>query len=116
MSESQASALTPLLPQDVKLAIETVDLTRDFGQFRAVDHLNLRVEVGRFHGFLGSGKLGGKLGSTLFIIHFIDDSFCQLPRALTWYHPPVRSIRKCLAMPQSLSSSHYQLQMNNEQS
>jgi ABC-2 type transport system ATP-binding protein len=39
-------------------AIETTNLTRDFGQFRAVDQLNLRVEAGRFYGFLGPNGAG----------------------------------------------------------
>src|SRR5450756_2968390 len=39
-------------------AIETINLTRDFGQFRAVNQLNLRVESGRFYGFLGPNGAG----------------------------------------------------------
>src|SRR5262245_3025866 len=39
-------------------AIDTTDLTRDFGSFRAVDHLSLRVESGRFYGFLGPNGAG----------------------------------------------------------
>jgi ABC-2 type transport system ATP-binding protein len=39
-------------------AIDTTDLTRDFGAFRAVDHLSLRVEAGRFYGFLGPNGAG----------------------------------------------------------
>jgi ABC-2 type transport system ATP-binding protein len=39
-------------------AIETFQLTRDFGTFRAVDQLNLRVEAGRFYGFLGPNGAG----------------------------------------------------------
>jgi len=33
-------------------AIETTNLTRDFGRVRAVNQLNLRLEAGRFYGFL----------------------------------------------------------------
>jgi len=40
------------------LAIDTTDLTRDFGQVRAVDHVSLRVEQGRFFGFLGPNGAG----------------------------------------------------------
>jgi ABC-2 type transport system ATP-binding protein len=40
------------------LAIETSDLTRDFGSFRAVDRLSLQVETGRFYGFLGPNGAG----------------------------------------------------------
>ncbi len=39
-------------------AIETSLLTRDFGSFRAVDQLNLRVEAGCFYGFLGPNGAG----------------------------------------------------------
>ena len=38
--------------------IETINLTRDFGKFRAVNELNLRVEAGRFYGFLGPNGAG----------------------------------------------------------
>ncbi len=39
-------------------AIETNTLTRNFGDFCAVDHLNLRVEAGTFYGFLGPNGAG----------------------------------------------------------
>jgi ABC-2 type transport system ATP-binding protein len=39
-------------------AIETTNLTRDFGQVRAVNQLNLRVEAGCFYGFLGPNGAG----------------------------------------------------------
>ena len=39
-------------------AIETTDLVRDFGTFRAVDRLSLEVERGRFYGFLGPNGAG----------------------------------------------------------
>ncbi len=39
-------------------AIETANLTRDFGKVRAVNQLNLRVEAGRFFGFLGPNGAG----------------------------------------------------------
>ena len=40
------------------MAIETADLTRDFGDCRAVDRLNLAVGAGRFYGFLGPNGAG----------------------------------------------------------
>jgi ABC-2 type transport system ATP-binding protein len=40
------------------IAIETSQLTRDFGKFRAVNQLDLRVESGRFYGFLGPNGAG----------------------------------------------------------
>jgi ABC-2 type transport system ATP-binding protein len=42
----------------MSIAIETSNLTRDFGKCRAVDALNLRVESGRFYGFLGPNGAG----------------------------------------------------------
>jgi ABC-2 type transport system ATP-binding protein len=39
-------------------AIETAGLTRDFGSFRAVNDLSLRVEAGSFYGFLGPNGAG----------------------------------------------------------
>lgn len=39
-------------------AIETHGLTRNFDDFRAVDHLELRVERGTFYGFLGPNGAG----------------------------------------------------------
>ena len=42
----------------MSLAIETRRLTRDFGDFRAVDGIDLRVEGGTFYGFLGPNGAG----------------------------------------------------------
>ncbi|MGD1089568.1 MAG: ABC transporter ATP-binding protein [Verrucomicrobiota bacterium] len=42
----------------MNIAIETSDLTRDFGKFRAVNQLTLRVEGGCFYGFLGPNGAG----------------------------------------------------------
>jgi ABC-2 type transport system ATP-binding protein len=39
-------------------AIETTNLTRDFGTLHAVDQLSLRVEAGCFYGFLGPNGAG----------------------------------------------------------
>src|SRR5258708_17304541 len=39
-------------------AIETTDLTREFGKVRAVDRLNLTVRAGCFYGFLGPNGAG----------------------------------------------------------
>ncbi len=40
------------------LAIETRRLTRDFGDFRAVDSIEVQVERGTFYGFLGPNGAG----------------------------------------------------------
>jgi ABC-2 type transport system ATP-binding protein len=72
-------------------AIETFNLTRDFGQFRAVDQLNLRVETRRFYGFLGpngAGKsttikmLTGLLGPTSGSIRILGEDISDPRRAL----------------------------------
>ncbi len=39
-------------------AIQTEDLTRDFGAVRALDHMGLRVEEGEIFGFLGPNGAG----------------------------------------------------------
>lgn len=40
------------------LAVETEQLTRDFGEFRAVDNVDLQVEQGEIFGFLGANGAG----------------------------------------------------------
>jgi ABC-2 type transport system ATP-binding protein len=42
----------------MNVALETTNLTRIFGDFRAVDQLNLRIETGCFYGFLGPNGAG----------------------------------------------------------
>ena len=42
----------------MNIALETTDLTRDFGAFRAVNQLSLRVPIGCFYGFLGPNGAG----------------------------------------------------------
>jgi len=75
----------------MKIAIETQDLTRDFGQFRAVNQLSLRVESGRFYGFLGpngAGKsttikmLTGLLAPSSGSIRILDEDISDPKRAL----------------------------------
>jgi ABC-2 type transport system ATP-binding protein len=72
-------------------AIETTNLTRDFGELRAVDHLDLRVESGRFYGFLGpngAGKsttikmLTGLLAPTSGAIRILGEDMSDPRRAL----------------------------------
>jgi len=42
----------------MSLAIETIQLTRKFGEFCAVDGIDLSVEAGKFYGFLGPNGAG----------------------------------------------------------
>ncbi len=73
--------MTPLAnPAAPQLAVETFDLVRSFGDFLAVDHIDLRVHRGSFFGFLGpngAGKsttikmLTGLLGPTSGRIHVL---------------------------------------------
>jgi ABC-2 type transport system ATP-binding protein len=42
----------------MNIALETNNLTRDFGSFRAVNQLSLRVATGCFYGFLGPNGAG----------------------------------------------------------
>ena len=73
-------------------AIDTSNLTRDFGTFRAVDQLSLRVERGRFYGFLGpngAGKsttikmLTGLLAPTSGVMRILGEDVSDSARALT---------------------------------
>jgi ABC-2 type transport system ATP-binding protein len=72
-------------------AIETSNLTRDFGSFRAVNQLSLRVEAGRFYGFLGPNGAGksttikmftGLLGPTSGSIRILGEDVSDPRRAL----------------------------------
>lgn len=45
-------------PKHASPAVETFNLVRRFGDFTAVDNVNLRVERGRFFGFLGPNGAG----------------------------------------------------------
>ena len=72
-------------------AIDTSNLTRDFGTFRAVDQLSLRVERGRFYGFLGpngAGKsttikmLTGLLAPTSGVIRILGEDMSNAAKAL----------------------------------
>ena len=73
------------------IAIETSQLTRDFGDFRAVNQIDLRVETGRFYGFLGpngAGKsttikmLTGLLAPSAGRIHILGEEVSDPARAL----------------------------------
>jgi ABC-2 type transport system ATP-binding protein len=73
------------------VAIETSQLTRDFGNFRAVNQIDLRVETGRFYGFLGpngAGKsttikmLTGLLAPSAGRIHILGEDVSDPARAL----------------------------------
>jgi ABC-2 type transport system ATP-binding protein len=73
------------------VAIETSQLTRDFGNFRAVNQIDLRVEAGRFYGFLGpngAGKsttikmLTGLLAPSGGRIHILGEDTSDPARAL----------------------------------
>ena len=39
-------------------AVETKNLTKDFGAFRALDNLDLKIENGVVHGLLGPNGAG----------------------------------------------------------
>ena len=75
----------------MNVAIETTNLTRDFGDFRAVNQLSLRIEAGRFYGFLGpngAGKsttikmLTGLLAPSAGSIHILGEDVSDPQRAL----------------------------------
>ena len=45
-------------PPPLNVAIETAQLSRRFGDFCAVDGLDLHIETGTFYGFLGPNGAG----------------------------------------------------------
>ena len=78
-----ANEYTPLSP-----AVETFSLVKQFGDFVAVDHVNLRVNRGSFFGFLGpngAGKsttikmLTGLLAPTSGTLRVLDLDISQQP-------------------------------------
>jgi ABC-2 type transport system ATP-binding protein len=50
--------MTEFMSQNTTPAVETFDLVRQFGDFTAVDRLNLHVRSGSFFGFLGPNGAG----------------------------------------------------------
>src|SRR5689334_20558647 len=49
---------SPTTQKGMSAAIETTNLTREFGSVRALDRLNLNVQAGCFYGFLGPNGAG----------------------------------------------------------
>src|SRR5947209_20488067 len=96
-------------------AIETADLTRDFGSFRAVDNLSLRVARGCFYGFLGpngAGKsttikmLTGLLAPTTGSIRVLDEDISDADRALA-VKRRTGSVLENLALFDNLTAGEY---------
>ncbi len=96
-------------------AIETFNLTRDFGAFRAVDQLNLRVEAGCFYGFLGpngAGKsttikmLTGLLAPTAGSVRILGEDVSDPQRALV-VKRRVGSVLENLALFDNLTAREY---------
>jgi ABC-2 type transport system ATP-binding protein len=56
--EAFPSAATPGPPRTSGLAIEARALVRDFGKFRAVDHVSFQVKSGEIFGLLGANGAG----------------------------------------------------------
>jgi ABC-2 type transport system ATP-binding protein len=58
MSLDPAPAATPGIADEDNYAIVVNDLTKDFGSFRAVDHISFQVPRGQIFGFLGPNGSG----------------------------------------------------------
>jgi ribosome-dependent ATPase len=54
----QELVVPPRPPGDQEVIIEAHDLTQQFGDFVAVDHVNFRIERGEIFGFLGANGCG----------------------------------------------------------
>ncbi len=50
--------LQPAVPVEGALALDTIDLTKRFGSFTAMDHVTMRVEAGTVHALLGENGAG----------------------------------------------------------
>lgn len=96
-------------------AIETFNLTRDFGSFRAVDQLNLRVEAGCFYGFLGPNGAGksttirmlvGLLAPSAGNIRILDRDVTEPHRALE-VKRHVGAVLENLALFDNLTAREY---------
>jgi ABC-2 type transport system ATP-binding protein len=96
-------------------AIETANLTRDFGQVRAVNQLNLRVEAGRFYGFLGPNGAGksttikmftGLLAPTSGTIRILDQDMSD-PRQAVEVKRRIGVVPENLALFDNLTAREY---------
>ena len=99
----------------MSIAIETSNLTRDFGKLRAVNELNLRVESGRFYGFLGpngAGKsttikmLTGLLAPTAGAMRILGEDLSDPKRALA-VKRRVGVVPESLALFDNLTAREY---------
>ena len=54
----ESNSIEPPIESTAPNAVETFDLVRQFGDYAAVDHLNLTVTRGSFFGFLGPNGAG----------------------------------------------------------
>jgi ABC-2 type transport system ATP-binding protein len=99
----------------MSLAIETRQLTRNFGDFRAVDGIDLAVERGTFYGFLGpngAGKsttikmLTGLLAPTSGEMHVLGKNMLE-PRQALEAKSRVGVIPEDLALFDNLTAREY---------
>lgn len=77
----------------MKLAIETIDLTKRYGSLVAVNRLNLQVKAGSIHGFLGPNGAGKTTTIKILVGLLKPDggSAIILGRELGWDKPEVRA-------------------------
>ncbi len=96
-------------------ALQTENLTRDFGMMRAVDGLNLTVAAGRFYGFLGpngAGKsttikmLTGLLAPTSGTMRILGEDMSDPARALV-VKRRIGVVPENLALFDNLTGSEY---------
>ena len=57
-AHARANLIPPQKPATGALALETYELTKRFGSFTAMDHVNMRVEPGTVHALLGENGAG----------------------------------------------------------
>nr|WP_103666251.1 ATP-binding cassette domain-containing protein [Pseudanabaena sp. BC1403] len=90
--------------QDDELILETRSLTRDFGQMRAVDNVNIQVKAGEVFGLLGPNGAGKSTTIKMLTTLLPPSSGSAAIAGLDLTHQPSEIRRAIGYVPQSLSA------------
>ncbi len=91
------------VPAPTSAAVETLSLVKQFGDFVAVDHIDLRIERGSFFGFLGPNG-AGKSTTIKMLTGLLTPTFGKL-RVLGFdiEHQPMEVKRRIGVVPEDLN-------------